>query len=186
VSKPVLYQHFPGKLELYLALLDESVQRSPQRSGPRWVHDGQQAAGHRHVHCFLRLRSEHGQHSAGVRVRPAATSLPCAPGWMIRPGLRGNDQRDLLRTPASATRRRTCGHRLVGMAQVSANTGWAPTGDPKDARSSSWPGWPGAGSGLAAGPATLLLRTSERITVEVKIGIQSIQRELVLDTPSPD
>ena len=26
VSKPVLYQHFPGKLELYLALLDESAQ----------------------------------------------------------------------------------------------------------------------------------------------------------------
>ena len=25
VSKPVLYQHFPGKMELYLALLDESV-----------------------------------------------------------------------------------------------------------------------------------------------------------------
>ena len=25
VSKPVLYQHFPGKLELYLALLDEST-----------------------------------------------------------------------------------------------------------------------------------------------------------------
>src|SRR6202050_460427 len=25
VSKPDLYQHFPGKLELYLALLDESV-----------------------------------------------------------------------------------------------------------------------------------------------------------------
>ena len=25
VSKPVLYQHFPGKLELYLALLDESL-----------------------------------------------------------------------------------------------------------------------------------------------------------------
>jgi AcrR family transcriptional regulator len=27
VSKPVLYQHFPGKQELYLALLDESVER---------------------------------------------------------------------------------------------------------------------------------------------------------------
>jgi AcrR family transcriptional regulator len=26
VSKPVLYQHFPGKLDLYLALLDDSVQ----------------------------------------------------------------------------------------------------------------------------------------------------------------
>ena len=27
VSKPVLYQHFPGKQDLYLALLDESVGR---------------------------------------------------------------------------------------------------------------------------------------------------------------
>ena len=27
VSKPVLYQHFPGKQELYLALLDESVDK---------------------------------------------------------------------------------------------------------------------------------------------------------------
>ena len=27
VSKPVIYQHFPGKQELYLALLDESVER---------------------------------------------------------------------------------------------------------------------------------------------------------------
>ncbi len=26
VSKPVLYQHFPGKLDLYLALLDESIE----------------------------------------------------------------------------------------------------------------------------------------------------------------
>jgi AcrR family transcriptional regulator len=26
VSKPVLYQHFPGKLELYLALLDQSIE----------------------------------------------------------------------------------------------------------------------------------------------------------------
>jgi AcrR family transcriptional regulator len=40
VSKPVLYQHFPGKLELYLALLDESVKnlvetvRDALRSNP--------------------------------------------------------------------------------------------------------------------------------------------------------
>ena len=39
VSKPVLYQHFPGKLELYLALLDtqaealaEAVQRRAGRA----------------------------------------------------------------------------------------------------------------------------------------------------------
>jgi AcrR family transcriptional regulator len=31
VSKPVLYQHFPGKLELYLALLDEHAQLLEQR-----------------------------------------------------------------------------------------------------------------------------------------------------------
>ena len=30
VSKPVLYQHFPGKLELYLALLDESAEQMVQ------------------------------------------------------------------------------------------------------------------------------------------------------------
>jgi AcrR family transcriptional regulator len=33
VSKPVLYQHFPGKLELYLALLDESVETLVQTVG---------------------------------------------------------------------------------------------------------------------------------------------------------
>src|SRR3954454_20106745 len=27
ISKPVLYQHFPGKLELYLALLDAGVEQ---------------------------------------------------------------------------------------------------------------------------------------------------------------
>jgi AcrR family transcriptional regulator len=31
VSKPVLYQHFPGKLELYLALLDEHAEGMVQR-----------------------------------------------------------------------------------------------------------------------------------------------------------
>ncbi len=31
VSKPVLYQHFPGKLELYLALLDEHAEGLIQR-----------------------------------------------------------------------------------------------------------------------------------------------------------
>src|SRR5882757_4234116 len=31
VSKPVLYQHFPGKLDLYLALLDEHAEGLVQR-----------------------------------------------------------------------------------------------------------------------------------------------------------
>jgi AcrR family transcriptional regulator len=33
VSKPVLYQHFPGKRELYLALLDEQVGQLSRRVG---------------------------------------------------------------------------------------------------------------------------------------------------------
>lgn len=33
VSKPVLYQHFPGKLELYLALLDEGAEQLLQCVG---------------------------------------------------------------------------------------------------------------------------------------------------------
>src|SRR5438477_9275456 len=31
VSKPVLYQHFPGKLELYLALVDQHAEELEQR-----------------------------------------------------------------------------------------------------------------------------------------------------------
>src|ERR1700745_2306876 len=33
VSKPVLYQHFPGKLELYLALLDQSCDQIISSAG---------------------------------------------------------------------------------------------------------------------------------------------------------
>ena len=35
VSKPVLYQHFPGKLELYLALIDETPESSSGSSATR-------------------------------------------------------------------------------------------------------------------------------------------------------
>ena len=72
VSKPVLYQHFPGKLELYLALLDESVRRA-RRDRPRRavLDDRQQAAGPGHVPGVLRLREQLGRGvPAGLRVRP--------------------------------------------------------------------------------------------------------------------
>ena len=48
VSKPVLYQHFPGKLELYLALLDTVLRRGRRRRpGGAGVHRRQQAARRR-------------------------------------------------------------------------------------------------------------------------------------------
>src|SRR5213080_1520603 len=40
VSKPVLYQHFPGKLELYLALLDRQAEKLGQA-----VHEALDATG---------------------------------------------------------------------------------------------------------------------------------------------
>ena len=57
VSKPVLYQHFPGKLDLYLALLDQhsgelvALVRAALASTTR-----QQAAGRRHHRGVLRVR----------------------------------------------------------------------------------------------------------------------------------
>ncbi len=39
VSKPVLYQHFPGKMELYLALLDEGIARAAGKPACRDGHD---------------------------------------------------------------------------------------------------------------------------------------------------
>src|SRR5215475_7065966 len=51
-------------------------------------------------------------------------------------------------------------------------------------RSNSWRGWPGAGSAAGHGPAIPRPRISERTHVEVKVGIQSITSELVVDAPS--
>ena len=57
VSKPVLYQHFPGKLELYLALLDQSVDELVASVRDRAGLDrGQQAAGGRDLRRLLRVR----------------------------------------------------------------------------------------------------------------------------------
>ena len=54
VSKPVLYQHFPGKLELYLALLDESAEETrPDHERGDVVNDRQPAARPGHVQGVL-------------------------------------------------------------------------------------------------------------------------------------
>ena len=47
VSKPVLYQHFPGKLDLYLALLDQSCDTiiANTRAALESTHDNKQRVG---------------------------------------------------------------------------------------------------------------------------------------------
>jgi AcrR family transcriptional regulator len=61
VSKPVLYQHFPGKQELYLALLDESVEALIEtvRAALRSTNDNRQrvAATFRAYFEFVASRS---------------------------------------------------------------------------------------------------------------------------------
>ena len=72
VSKPVLYQHFPGKLELYLALLDDLLRRDHRQLRRRaGVDPRQQAAGRRGHRRLLRVRrGRHRRVPAGLRVRP--------------------------------------------------------------------------------------------------------------------
>ena len=73
VSKPVLYQHFPGKRELYLALLEEHVSRAgrPGRRGDG-RHRRQPAARRRRRRGVLRVHRRRGRGvPPGLRVRPA-------------------------------------------------------------------------------------------------------------------
>ena len=84
VSKPVLYQHFPGKLELYLALLDAAAPRRSSRPcatrSPST--DRQQAAGRGDASqaYFDFVDRPRRRVPAGLRVRPDATSRRCASG----------------------------------------------------------------------------------------------------------
>src|SRR5262245_47299752 len=76
VSKPVLYQHFPGKLELYLALLDTHCDAlaAPVRDA--------KAAARRGAGCVRGQwlpRRGHGRHR-GTRWRVQAGPLPTLPG----------------------------------------------------------------------------------------------------------
>ncbi len=78
VSKPVLYQHFPGKLELYLALLDEHADDAGRRGcARRWrrpptttAAGARRASAPTSTSSTARARGA-GRVPAGLRVRPA-------------------------------------------------------------------------------------------------------------------
>src|ERR1700690_20916 len=96
--------------------------------------------------------------------------------------------------PGSATTKRTCSGWGSSEWRMSAPaTGFARAGkSPRGQRNSSWPCSPGAGS--AAGHSACSIGcppghyhrrpAGERSVVEVKIGIQSTPRELVVETES--
>ena len=162
VSKPVLYQHFPGKLELYLALLDESVDAlaATVRAALDSTTDNKQRVSATFTAFFdfvgstgqaFRLVFESDlRNEPAVRSRLDESSRDCAE--MISEIIRedagvGDEDAHLL------------GMGLVGMAQVSA-TYWLSTDRaiPKDAAEQlmarlAWrgiSGWPRAGESTLA------------------------------------
>src|SRR5215468_1828362 len=162
VSKPVLYQHFPGKLELYLALLDESVDAlaATVRNALASTTDNKQRVTATFTAFFdfvgstgqaFRLVFESDlRNEPAVRERLDRSTRDCAE--MISEVIRedtglADDQAHLL------------GMGLVGMAQVSA-TYWLSTDQeiPKDAAEQliarlAWrgiSGWPRTGDSTPA------------------------------------
>jgi AcrR family transcriptional regulator len=123
VSKPVLYQHFPGKQELYLALLDESVERLIEgvAGALRSTTDNRQRVNAtfeayfgyvaEHSGTFRLVFESDFTSEPAVRERLEATNLLCADmiSQVIKEdGGLGDDEAHLLSIG------------LLGMAQVSA------------------------------------------------------------------
>ncbi|MEV5709484.1 TetR/AcrR family transcriptional regulator [Actinoallomurus sp. NPDC052274] len=123
VSKPVLYQHFPGKLELYLALLDEHAEGLVQqlRDALASTPDNKLRV-QRAIEAFYDFVAGEGEayrlvfesdlrNVAAVRARVDRTNQQCAE--MIAQVI----QED---TGVSSDEAHLLGMGLVGMAEVSA------------------------------------------------------------------
>lgn len=130
VSKPVVYQHFPGKLELYLALLDESTSAMVDavRTALASTHDNKQRVAATMDAYFGFVGDERGAyrllfesdlvHDAEVRERVTRSQHECAAlvSEVIADDTGLGDGESMLLAIG-----------LIGMAQVSAR--WALTTD---------------------------------------------------------
>ena len=209
VSKPVLYQHFPGKLELYLALLDTHCDAivARMRAAMAATTDNKQRVARRDA-GLLRLRRprERGV-PAGLRVGPAQRAGRPRAGRPGRARLRRGDHRDDHGRHRGEPGARRAARRPAWSARPRSRPG---SGSPAAARSPkpeaealltalSWRGiasFPLQGEpepGLIAlafdrhrvcAPQARIAAAarSRRKTVEVKIGVQFAPRELVLES----
>jgi AcrR family transcriptional regulator len=139
VSKPVLYQHFPGKLELYLALLEEHADAmvAAVREALASTTDNKQRVAAT-IEAYFRFVDEDGgafrlvfesdlTNQPEVRERVEGTTLACAE--LISQVI--NEDTGL---PGEQSRLLAVG--LVGMAQVTARYWLADGGSiPRDAAS---------------------------------------------------
>ena len=139
VSKPVLYQHFPGKLDLYLALLEEHAEAmvAAVRDALDSTSDNKQRVAAT-IEAYFRFVDEDGgafrlvfesdlTNQPEVRERVEGTTLACAE-------LISEVIREDAGLPKEQSRLLAVG--LVGMAQVSARYWLAEGGSiPRDAAS---------------------------------------------------
>ena len=139
VSKPVLYQHFPGKLDLYLALLEEHAEAmvAAVREALDSTSDNKQRVAAT-IEAYFRFVDEDGgafrlvfesdlTNQPEVRERVEGTTLACAE-------LISEVIREDAGLPKEQSRLLAVG--LVGMAQVSARYWLADGGSiPRDAAS---------------------------------------------------
>ena len=137
VSKPVLYQHFPGKLDLYLALLDQHVDAlvAAVRAALEATSDNKQRVAGT-IEAYFRFVDEDGgafrlvfesdlTNQPAVRERVEGTTIACADAI-------SEVIRDDAGLPAEQAKLLAVG--LVGMAQVSARYWLADEGSiPRDA-----------------------------------------------------
>ena len=125
VSKPVLYQHFPGKLDLYLALLDqhsgELVAAGPRGAGLH--HATTSSASPPRSRAYFDFVARDGAPFRLVFESDLTNEVAVRERVdKVVPGLRRGDRRgDQPRTPTCPRRRRhLLGMALSGMAQVCA------------------------------------------------------------------
>jgi AcrR family transcriptional regulator len=123
VSKPVLYQHFPGKLELYLALLDQSCEQVIRACAEALesTDDNKQRVGATMTAFYDYVAREEGAfrlvfesdltNEPAVRERVDRVTSECA--GLIAPLIEDD-------TGLPAAQARLLAVSLVGMAQVSA------------------------------------------------------------------
>ena len=182
VSKPVLYQHFPGKLDLYLALLDTSCDAIIDNCRPALAstHDNKQRV-EAAIAVFFDLRRQRLRRvPAGLRVRPdqrAVRARARRPGHQRVRRLIARVIRDdtgLPRPPACS--RSPCGNGAGQRAVLAVREGPHPATEAAalvGTRLGRHPRLPPQRRAL-----TRHQTSREGAHVEVKIGIQHASREL--------
>ena len=211
VSKPVLYQHFPGKLDLYLALLEEHAEAmvAAVREALDSTSDNKQRVAAT-IEAYFRFVDEDGgafrlvfesdlTNQPEVRERVEGTTLACAEliSEVIREDAGLPKEQSRLLAVGLVGHGPGVGPLLAGRRRVDPpRRGVAPARQPVLARhrrlpppravtSSPGSGGPERPRRAAARPTSLTAPSAAvdpEVQVEVRIGVQHATRELVIES----